>query len=209
MSEPVPSIAQCLALMDRYAMFENIRAHSVTVARVAEALLTGLAATKTPGTNVPDTDLVLAGALLHDIAKTLCLDNKCDHARKGRDICMEHGYPAIGEIVREHVTLKDFSIDRYTQGIFFAKEIVYYADKRVRHDSIVSLHERMTYIIERYGNQDQQRHQQIEENFQRCLILEQHLFSHISFAATELAGKVATERKPRDLNRPIVQTKTA
>jgi uncharacterized protein len=199
MSEPIPSIAQCLALMDRYAMFDNIRAHSLTVASVAEALLTGMAETGISGTNVPDTGLVVAGALLHDIAKTLCLGNKCDHARTGRDICIELGYPAIGEIVREHVTLKDFSIDRYSQGIFFAKEIVYYADKRVRHDSIVSLHERMAYIIERYGNQDQLRHQQIEENFQRCLILEQHLFSHINFTATELAGKVATERKPHAL----------
>jgi putative nucleotidyltransferase with HDIG domain len=198
MSEPIPSIAQCLALMDRFAMFDNIRAHSLTVASVAEALLTGMAETRISGTNVPDTDLVVAGALLHDIAKTLCLGNKCDHARTGRDICMELGYPAIGEIVREHVTLKDFSIDRYSQGIFFAKEIVYYADKRVRHDSIVSLHERMAYIIERYGNQDQLRHQQIEENFDRCRILEQHLFSHINFAATELAGKVAAEREPHD-----------
>ena len=200
MSEPIPSIAQCLALMDRYAMFDNIRAHSLTVARVAEALLTGMAETRVSGTNVPDTDLVLAGALLHDIAKTPCLENKCDHAKKGRDICLELGYPAIGEIVREHVVLKDFSIERYAQGIFFAKEIVYYADKRVRHDSIVSLHERMAYIIERYGNQDNFRHQQIEENFQRCRILEQHLFSHINFAASELAGKVATDKTPHDLN---------
>ncbi len=200
MSEPIPSIAQCLALMDRYAMFDNIRAHSLTVARVAETLLTGMAETRVSSTNVPDTDLVLAGALLHDIAKTLCLGNQCDHARIGRDICLELGYPAIGEIVREHVVLKDFSIERYAQGIFFAKEIVYYADKRVRHDSIVSLHERMAYIIERYGNQDNFRHQQIEENFQRCRILEQHLFSHINFAATELADKVATKRTPHDLN---------
>ena len=194
MNQATPSIAQCLALMDRYAMLDNIRAHSLTVARVAKSLLTGMTETKGDGRNVPDTDLVLAGALLHDIAKTLCLGNKCDHAKKGRDICLEHGYPAIGEIVREHVTLKDFSIERYAQGIFFAKEIVYYADKRVRHDSIVSLTERMAYIVERYGNQEQFRHQQIEENFQRCRILEQHLFSHINFAAPELADKVATDK---------------
>jgi uncharacterized protein len=186
--------------MDRYAMFDNIRAHSLTVARVAKSLLTGMIETRMDGsTNVPDTDLVLAGALLHDIAKTICLGNTCDHAKKGRDICLEHGYPAIGEIVREHVVLKDFSIERYAQGIFSAKEIVYYADKRVRHDSVVSLTERMEYIIERYGNQDQFRHQQIEENFQRCRILEHHLFSHINFAPASLAGKVATDKATHDL----------
>lgn len=192
MNEKVPTIAQCLALMDKYCMFDNIRAHSLTVARVAEALLRGLTATKTDETNLPDTHLVLAGALLHDIAKTICLNSECDHARRGRDICLAHGFPAIGEIVREHVVLKEFSTDRYAQGIFFAKEIVYYADKRVRHDSIVSLDERMTYIIERYGNNDQQRHLTIQENFKRCQILEYHLFTHINFATDDLADKVST-----------------
>ncbi len=191
MSKSVPSIDQCLALMDQYSMFDNIRAHSLTVARVAKALLTGLAATRTNGTNLPDTSLVLAGALLHDIAKTICLNSKCDHAQKGRDICLKHGFTAISEIVREHVVLKDFSTDRYAQGIFFAKEIVYYADKRVRHDSIVSLDERLAYIIERYGNNDQQRHRSIQENFQRCQTLEYHLFSHINFSRDVLADKVS------------------
>ncbi|MBU0664837.1 MAG: HDIG domain-containing protein [Proteobacteria bacterium] len=174
-------------------MFDNIRDHSLTVARVAEALLAGLAASKINGIKLPDTSLVMAGALLHDIAKTICLNSECDHARRGRDICLEHGFPAIGEIVREHVMLKDFSTDRYAQGIFFAKEIVYYADKRVRHDSIVSLDERMDYIIKRYGNNDQQRHHTIQKNFQRCQTLEYHLFSHINFSADDLADKVSTK----------------
>jgi uncharacterized protein len=191
MSQTIPSIAQCLALMDRYGMFDNIRAHSLTVARVAKTLLAGLAATEINGTKLPETDLVLAGALLHDIAKTICLNTECDHARKGRDICLDLGYPAIAEIVREHVLLKDFSTNRYSRGIFFAKEIVYYADKRVRHDSIVSLDERMAYIMERYGNNDQQRHLRIEENFQRCQTLEYHLFSYINFTTDELADKVS------------------
>jgi len=181
--------------MDSYAMLDNIRAHSLTVARVAEALLTGMAESKVNGTQLPDTALVLAGALLHDIAKTICLNTQCDHARKGRDICQDLGYPDIGEIVREHVVLKDFSTDRYGQGIFFAKEIVYYADKRVRHDRVVSLDERMAYIIERYGNNDKQRHKVIEENFQRCKTLEHHLFCHIHFAIEELADKVSTQKR--------------
>ncbi len=192
MIQAIPSIAQCLDLMERYGMFDNIRAHSLTVARVAETLLIGMAATRVNGTELPASDLVLAGALLHDIAKTICLGSECDHARKGRDICLELGYPIIGEIVREHVRLKDFSIDRYAQGIFSAKEIVYYADKRVRHESIVSLDERMAYIMERYGNNDPQRHHAIEENFQRCRTLEYHLFSRIDFSTDDLADKVST-----------------
>lgn len=196
MSDTVPSVAQCLTLMDRYAMLDNIRAHSLTVARVAETLLTGMAETKKIKTPLPNSDLVRAGALLHDIAKTICLDTECDHARKGHEICLKLGYQAIGEIVLEHVLLKDFSINRYAQGIFFAKEIVYYADKRVRHDSVVSLSERMAYIIERYGNNDLHRLDRIRGNFQRCQILEYHLFSHINFTTNELADKVSATSFP-------------
>jgi uncharacterized protein len=199
MKHSIPSIAQCLALMDQYAMFDNIRAHSLTVARVAESLLTGMAENSGDRTNIPDRNLVVAGALLHDIAKTICLNSQCDHAQKGHEICLEHGYPTIGEIVQEHVVLKEFSIEKYAKGIFSAKEIVYYADKRVRHDRIVSLNDRMAYIIERYGNQDHFRHQQIEENFQRCHLLEQFLFSHINFAADALAEQVTTKIKIHDL----------
>ncbi|HZK14857.1 MAG TPA: hypothetical protein VFC55_10070, partial [Desulfobaccales bacterium] len=65
MSQTIPSIAQCLALMDRYGMFDNIRAHSLTVARVAETLLTAMAATRGKWISLPDPELVLAGALLH------------------------------------------------------------------------------------------------------------------------------------------------
>jgi HD superfamily phosphodiesterase len=195
----IPSIPQCLALMDQYGMLDNIRAHSLTVARAAEAILTGLtetkAATKGGKTIVPDPDLVIAGALLHDIAKTICLEQDCLHADKGGDICIALGYPAIGEIVREHVRLNDFSTERYAQGIFHAKEIVYYADKRVRHDHIVSLDERLAYILERYGNNNQERHQRIEDNFQRCRTLEHYLFIHIHFAPDTLAERVATSRR--------------
>jgi HD superfamily phosphodiesterase len=191
MSSNIPSKAQCLALMDQYGMFDNIRLHSLTVAKVAETVLQGLTERNGEDINLPEKGLVLAGALLHDIAKTICLQQDCLHAQKGRDICLEHGYPAIAEIVCEHVLLREFSVERYAQGNFHAKEIVYYADKRVRHDTIVSLEERLSYILERYGNNDEERVERIRDNFQRCRTLEKYLFSRIHFAPDELAEKIA------------------
>ncbi len=162
--------------MDKYAMLDNIRAHSLMVTRVAHVLLEALSSSTRTTAPLPADNLVMAGALLHDIAKTQCLENSCDHARQGRDICLELGYPEVAEVVREHVFLAEFSPRRYDQGYFLAKELVYYADKRVRHDEIVSLEERLDYILERYGNNDPKRHSLIEENFDKCKQLETFLF---------------------------------
>lgn len=192
MNGSIPSINECLTLMDEHDMLDNIRAHSFMVARVAEALISKMNRGKT-AQYLPNLNLVLAGALLHDIAKTPCLNNQGDHARMGRDICVEFGYPDIGEIVREHVILYDFSPDRYLQGKFLAKEIVYYADKRVKHDTIVSLDQRLDYIIKNYGNNNENRHHLIRKNFQRCRDMETHLFAFIEFSPDKLTQYVSAD----------------
>lgn len=186
----VPSVTECLSLMERYGMFDNIRAHSQTVARVAQAIFNGLEEAGTGRDLLPPRELVVAGALLHDIAKSICLQADCLHAQKGHDICLELGFPDVAEIVAEHVLISDLSPSRYSQGIFRAKEIVYYADKRVRHDTIVSLDERLAYILERYGQNKADRVQRIEDNFNRCRTLELHLFTHLPFSREELAERV-------------------
>ncbi len=193
MSTTVPDTTTCLRLMEQYGMLPHIRKHSIVVARVAEFLVDHLPAAALPSTPVQRRqhhDLVIAGALLHDIAKTLCLDNSCDHARRGAEICTELGFPEIARIVEEHVILKQHEPHRYARGIFTAREIVYYADKRVRHDEIVTLRERLDYIIGHYGRNDPYLEQLIHSNFNRCLVLEEHLFSHLDFPAHSLPEKM-------------------
>jgi len=175
-------------------MLDNIRAHSLMVARVASVLLQNLRDSTEVNGTLASKELVLAGALLHDIAKTPCLKNRCDHARHGRDICLELGYPEVAEVVREHVILTEFSRTRYKNGIFLAKEIVYYADKRVRHDEIVSLEERLEYILDHYGNNDPNRHRLIRENFKKCQELESCLFSSLKISADDVLASVSTVR---------------
>lgn len=187
----IPTIQQCHSLMEEYAMLDNIRAHSLMVARVAQLLLQGLADSPKTNANIPSEKLVLAGALLHDIAKTPCLNNSCDHARHGRDICLELGYPEVAEVVREHVILSEFFITRYSKGQFLAKELVYYADKRVRHDEVVSLEERLEYILEHYGNNNPKRHILIKENFDKCQQLETFLFSAMEMPASSIQKAVS------------------
>jgi len=176
--------------MDKYAMLDNIRAHSLVVARVSHVLLQALTNKPKKNAPLPSSDLVLAGALLHDIAKTQCLKNQCDHAKRGRDICLQLGFPEVAEIVREHVILTEFSTTRYKSGHFLAKELVFYADKRVRHEEIVSLEERLEYILERYGNNDPRRHTLIRENFAKCQQLESYIFNSAGIKTDELRETV-------------------
>ncbi len=181
----LPGLADCLALMDEYGMLDNIRHHSLVVARLAGRLLDGLAVVA-PEHSQPAPRLVITGALLHDIAKTPCLHTACNHAKAGAEICLRHGFAEIAPIVADHVLLRDFDPGRYTNGVFNATELVYYADKRVRHHSVVSLDERLDYILEHYGGDNPARCQMIRENFSRCRILEENLFRWLPFAAEDL-----------------------
>lgn len=182
----VPSISQCLDFFDRYEMFDNIRAHSFVVARVAEALIDDLHRCRKTKAPLPVKEEVIAGALMHDIAKTLCIESGCHHARIGQEICQELGYPELGEIVAEHVLLVHFNAELYKQGSFGPKEIVYYSDKRVRHDQLVSLAERLEYILDRYGDNNPAKEDRIRQNFKNTQTFEKHLFAFLSFSANEL-----------------------
>ncbi|MCI5146105.1 MAG: HDIG domain-containing protein [Candidatus Electrothrix sp. AR3] len=160
-------------------MLDNIRAHSLVVASIANLLASSLQTTsKQP---LPNRRLCVSGALLHGIAKTPCLKSSCDHAAEGAKICRQHDYPEIAEIVAEHVMLPSYATERYKLGVFSAQDIVYYADKRVRHDSIVSLAERLEYILDKYGGSDAGTHERIRKNFSQCEQLEEYFFPALIF----------------------------
>lgn len=193
MIKRIPSISQCLTFHDRFEMLDNIRAHSSVVARVAETLVDGLQRSGKSNGPLPNKDEVIAGALLHDIAKTECIKTDCRHAEVGRQICVELGYPELSEIVAEHVVLNEFRQDLYQQGIFGAKEMVYYADKRVRHDKVVSLADRLEYIVLRYGDNNPIKEQLIRQNFNQTLVLEKHLFDFLDFYPDQLIRNISHE----------------
>lgn len=171
----IPSIPQCTILMSEYGMLDNIRDHSLQVARVAVTLARQLAG---------DEELITAGALLHDIAKTKCLNGACNHAQVGSEICLAHGYTEVAPIVAEHVILADYSRP------VAATEIVYYADKRVRHDEIVSLDDRKVYIEERYGQGKAEIIEAIRLNFSKCYDVEKRIFAGLSLTPPALAQMV-------------------
>lgn len=140
---PVPTEAECFAIMKRYNMLDNIMKHSMQVMNVAMALVANL---RDPGAVRPD--LVRAGALLHDIAKTQTIETReLRHDVIGGQIMRELGYDAIAEIVESHVVFEGFLPD----GDIEERELVFYADKRVMHETIVSIDERVDDLVKRYG----------------------------------------------------------
>jgi len=139
----IPSRAQCLELIGEMDMMAHILDHSLQVCHVAleitgHLLAAGIALNR---------DLVQAGALLHDITKTRSLATGEDHALSGGRWLTQRGYPQVGELVRQHVRLDHFD----PAGPITETEVVNYADKRVLHDKVVGLPERMVYIRQRYG----------------------------------------------------------
>jgi len=163
-------------------MLDNVREHSIAVAEIVRAISHGLL---TSGVQI-SVDKAVAGALLHDIAKTQCLQTGGDHAALGRQICLQHHLDEIADIVAEHIWLKSYSLD----GVYYEKEIVYYGDKRVLHTSVVSLDERMHDIIDRYGRNDSRLTQLVRMNFNVCQGIEKKLFKRLNFGPEQLADMV-------------------
>ena len=182
----IPGANDCLDLMEQYQMLPNIKDHSFVVAKVAEIITNGLIAA---GHDV-SLDRVIAGALLHDIGKTACLDNDEDHAAKGLEICLAHNLETIADIVAEHVILKNYA----PENGFAEKEIVYYADKRVNHDQVVSLEERLAYILERYGMNNKIRCRAIKRNYAHCQDLEKRMFFFLAFESADISDLLISQR---------------
>jgi uncharacterized protein len=178
MAPNIPTRETCLILMEEQAMLPQIKAHSLQVARVALTLGKHLLEFY-PALNMA---LVEAGALLHDIAKTECLQSKGNHVQVGVDKLNGLGYAAIAFIVARHVHLEEAY---YTEGLVDEAVLVHYADKRVLHETVVDLKERFHYLKETYGRTPEIV-RRIEALYQDTLQLENRLFLHLPFSPQAL-----------------------
>lgn len=178
----IPSVEECFKFMEKYEMFDNIKAHSVIVEKVASVIAKGL---RESGMDI-SLEKVVAGSLMHDIGKALCLNSDEDHAAKGKEICIQNHLEEIAEIVGQHIRLKN---DHLNNGIH-EEELVYYADKRVNHDKVVSLDERLEYLLTRYGKKGERLCQLIRKNFEICKKVEERLFAKLNFSPNDLAEMI-------------------
>lgn len=145
-SDRIPSRNECDELMVQHSMRPNIVKHSIQVMHVCLAITDNLQ----NGVAV-NRDLVIAAALLHDITKTRSLKTKERHDISGGELLREMGFASIAEIVEQHVVFQNLN----PQGRLEEREIIHYADKRVMHDKIVTIEERVHDLLQRYGNAEE------------------------------------------------------
>lgn len=177
----LPSDKECFSIIREMEMMDHIIDHSVMVSNVA-VCLGGHLKKSSPGLNI---DLVRTAALLHDITKTRSFETGEVHSETGGGLMAGLGYPEIGDIIRQHVTLDV----RRDSGPVSETEIVNYADKRVLHDRVVSLDQRLAYIRVKYGA-DPKFTQGIDQMWENTRALEVKIFSQLCFAPEELPGRV-------------------
>jgi uncharacterized protein len=166
----IPSLEECNELMAKYSMLPNIIAHSRQVMRVSLAITDNVK----KGVSL-NRDMIIAAALLHDITKTRSLKTREPHDQSGGDLLLELGFVSVGEIVKQHVILLDFD----PKARLKESEIINYADKRVMHDRIVSLAERVQDLIQRYGVTEEIK-KRIQQNESQVIAIEKKIAGSIA-----------------------------
>lgn len=127
--EELLDAAEISRLYQKYRTPQQVIRHMRKVAEVADQLMDCI---QMPGLNRVR---VMKACLLHD----LCRAEK-EHARVSAEAIRQEGYPAIAALVAVHHQAA-YS-EREAQGPLTEAELLFYADKRVQEDRLVSVEER-------------------------------------------------------------------
>ena len=141
-----PNEKECMSLLSENNVPENVIEHSRKVAELAVEIAEKI---KARGIKV-DVELVRAGALLHDLDKIETLEMKGCHGSKACERLRKKGLHELAEIARKHVLEKAGELKTPEE------KIVFYADKRVVENKIVSLRERLDFIRNKYGSRSEE-----------------------------------------------------
>ncbi len=145
----IPSKEDCFRLWDKYQMLDNIREHSIMVAKVALFLYEQA---KDMNYDV-SREYVLAAALLHDIAKTYTIKYGGDHSSLGAAFIREEtGNPYLAQAIISHVFWGwkegELAVNNKPWRLPL---MVSHADKRICHCQVVSVDKRFEDLMKRYG----------------------------------------------------------
>jgi putative nucleotidyltransferase with HDIG domain len=129
----IPTCAECEAILASYSVEPSIVRHSRLVAEMAQRIASALARS---GVALNE-DLVLAGALLHDLAK-----GQPEHAGMGAAILRSMDFPQVATVVCSHTDL-EFG------GRLDECAVVYLADKLTSGEHLVTIDQKFEAALRR------------------------------------------------------------
>jgi uncharacterized protein len=224
----LPTPEECLAILAEYHVPPHIVSHSKAVAKLAVFLAQRL----NENGEVIDVTLLEGACLLHDLlrvhdftesdfnqfeqnlpeeekAKLQKLREKyksCSHEDAAYDILKEQ-YPALALTIKRHRYMA--LIDEKEKPESWEEKLLYYADKRVMHDKIVPLKER---LVEGHKRNAYQHGSATQSKINTAKVdpliyeMEKEIFKKISLDPLEVTEKFIDSRSTVD-NRPPSRNK--
>ena len=135
----IPTKEECLDILNKNKTPSKIIDHCKTVCEVAEDVTNKLIAKETR----VNKDLVVAAAMLHDNER-----QKDNHVIGAAKLLKSMGFPEVSEVIRRHGLYRIENEEIRPKTI--EEKNVFYADKRVAGNKIVSLKERFEDLKIRY-----------------------------------------------------------
>ncbi|MEW6522703.1 MAG: GNAT family N-acetyltransferase [Bacillota bacterium] len=175
----VPTPVECHRLLERYRVHPGIVAHGRLTAEVAALLAAGLRQAGVP----INTQVVRAGALLHDIGKAV---DPQHHHRASRLVLESEGWPVLGPVAERHLT----GLILTGEGPqTWEEKLVFYADK-VCTGKVLSLQERVEDLCLRYPGHAAEFRQALPA----ILALEEEIFQYLPWGPEDLVNRLEESR---------------
>jgi len=172
----IPATEQCLQLLKKYELPDNVIAHSKKVRDVA--IRSEELKKRGEQINIP---LLNAAALLHDLDKIKTLgENFKKHGYVTKEILLKEGFSEdFAQLVLLHKAehLLDFEYNNWEE------KLLVYADSRTLDDKTVSFEQRFQYAINKYPHLRQPKFQEVK---QKVLKLEEFIFSKLDINPDDL-----------------------
>lgn len=156
----IPSKDDCIKILLDNKTPSNVIKHSKVVCEFAESLIKRF---EEKGILI-NKGLIIASALLHDVEKV-----KKNHTVEGVKLLNKLGFVDVAKLVNKH-GLSHLKKEEYPES--YEEKILYYSDKRVRFDKVVSIDERFTDLKKRYNydfKQEEKLAKDIEKDFDELL----------------------------------------
>jgi len=179
---------QCISLLKKYKNPDNIIAHSMVVNEVSCFLAKKLILSG----ETLDYDMVNFGSLLHDIDKFQTLNTK-NHAILAKRWLDDMGLRDISKVVFSHKL--GCVLHKKTYPKNWEEKIIYYADKRVKYDMIVTLKDRFNYLRNRYGKLYPESMRKIDSAEPEAYKIEKEIFDTIGINPLRLKYNIEKERE--------------